>query len=186
VVAALNLGYFVVEFAVARAIGSVSLFADSVDFLEDTTINILIVVGLAWSLRARTTLAMGLAGVVLVPAVAAVWTTVDKLLDPEPPGAVPLSWTAAGALAVNATAAWILVRHRDHPGGLVKAAWLSARNDSLGNAAIIVAGLVTAAWPTIWPDVIVGTGLAALNLHAAKEVWEAAREERAAGADARA
>ena len=35
-VALLNLGYFGVEFAVALAIGSVSLFADSIDFLEDT------------------------------------------------------------------------------------------------------------------------------------------------------
>ena len=32
-VALLNLGYFAVEFVVARLIGSVSLFADSVDFL---------------------------------------------------------------------------------------------------------------------------------------------------------
>jgi hypothetical protein len=38
-VALLNLGYFGVEFAVATAIGSVSLFADSVDFLEDASRN---------------------------------------------------------------------------------------------------------------------------------------------------
>lgn len=31
----LNLGYFGIEFAVALAIGSVALFADSIDFLED-------------------------------------------------------------------------------------------------------------------------------------------------------
>jgi len=35
-VALLNLAYFGVEFGVAIAIGSVSLFADSVDFLEDS------------------------------------------------------------------------------------------------------------------------------------------------------
>ena len=35
-VAALNLAYFGVEFAAALRIGSVSLLADSVDFLEDT------------------------------------------------------------------------------------------------------------------------------------------------------
>jgi Co/Zn/Cd efflux system component len=34
-----NLSYFVVEFAVAVAIGSVSLFADSIDFLEDTSLT---------------------------------------------------------------------------------------------------------------------------------------------------
>jgi Co/Zn/Cd efflux system component len=41
VVAALNLAYFGVEFAVALAIGSVSLFADSIDFLEDASLNFL-------------------------------------------------------------------------------------------------------------------------------------------------
>jgi Co/Zn/Cd efflux system component len=42
-VALLNLAYFGVEFVVALHIGSVSLFADSIDFLEDATINLLIV-----------------------------------------------------------------------------------------------------------------------------------------------
>jgi Co/Zn/Cd efflux system component len=37
-VALLNLTYFAVEFAVAVGIGSVSLFADSIDFLEDTSV----------------------------------------------------------------------------------------------------------------------------------------------------
>ena len=41
-VALLNLGYFGIEFAVALRIGSVSLFADSVDFLEDASVNLLI------------------------------------------------------------------------------------------------------------------------------------------------
>jgi Co/Zn/Cd efflux system component len=35
VVAILNLAYFGVEFAVSRLIGSVSLFVDSIDFLEN-------------------------------------------------------------------------------------------------------------------------------------------------------
>ena len=48
-VALLNLGYFGVEFAVALAIGSVSLFADSVDFLEDASVNFLILAALGWS-----------------------------------------------------------------------------------------------------------------------------------------
>jgi Co/Zn/Cd efflux system component len=49
VVAVLNLAYFGVEFAVAIAIGSVSLFADSIDFLEDASINLLIAIALGWS-----------------------------------------------------------------------------------------------------------------------------------------
>lgn len=45
-VAVLNLAYFGIEFAVALVIGSVSLFADSIDFLEDASINLLILVAL--------------------------------------------------------------------------------------------------------------------------------------------
>src|ERR1051325_1060588 len=52
-VAALNVGYFGIEFAVALAIGSVSLFADSIDFLEDAAVNVLILIALGWSSRNR-------------------------------------------------------------------------------------------------------------------------------------
>ena len=51
--AILNIAYFGVEFAVALAIGSVSLFADSIDFLEDTSVNFLILLALNWSARKR-------------------------------------------------------------------------------------------------------------------------------------
>jgi Co/Zn/Cd efflux system component len=45
----LNMGYFGIEFTVALAIGSVSLFADSIDFLEDASLNLLIAFALGWS-----------------------------------------------------------------------------------------------------------------------------------------
>ena len=64
----------------------------------------------------------------------------------------------------------------------VKAAFLSARNDALANVAIIAAGLVTAfVWYSPWPDLIVGLAIAAINFDAARDVWEAAREERRTG-----
>src|SRR5258706_1580460 len=53
-VALLNVAYFGVEFAVGLAIGSVSLFADSIDFLEDASVNVLIAIALGWSAPARS------------------------------------------------------------------------------------------------------------------------------------
>ena len=50
----------------------------------------------------------------------------------------------------------------------------------IANIAIIVAGLLTAATASRWPDIIVGLGIAALNADAAHEVFEAARAEHAA------
>jgi len=57
----LNLGYFGVEFAVALTIGSVSLFADSVDFLEDASINFLIFAAIGRSAQRRAKVGMALA-----------------------------------------------------------------------------------------------------------------------------
>src|ERR1051326_6917317 len=78
-VAALNLAYFGVEFAVALAIGSVALFADSVDFLEDAAVNLLIVLALGWSLRARAAVGAGLGLILLMPGIATLWTVWDKI-----------------------------------------------------------------------------------------------------------
>jgi Co/Zn/Cd efflux system component len=81
-VAALNLGYFGVEFAVALSIGSVSLFADSIDFLEDASVNVLILMALAWSARSRARVGMLLAVVLLVPGLATLWTAWRKFNTP--------------------------------------------------------------------------------------------------------
>jgi Co/Zn/Cd efflux system component len=177
-VAALNLAYFGVEFGVALAIGSVSLFADSVDFLEDASINLLIAAALGWTAVNRARLGMALAAILLVPALATLWTAWQKFALPVPPAPIPLSLTGAGALAVNVTCALLLVRFRSHSGSLTRAAFLSARNDAYANVAIVLAGLVTAATLSAWPDLIVGLGIAVLNADAARDVVQAARKER--------
>ncbi|MDE2134039.1 MAG: cation transporter [Alphaproteobacteria bacterium] len=176
-VAFANIAYFGIEFAVALTIGSVSLFADSIDFLEDASVNILILLALSWPARARARVAMGLAAVLLVPGLATLWTAWEKFSVPVVPQPLPLSLTGLGALAVNLTCALLLVRFRHHSGSLTKAAFLSARNDVLANMAIIAAGLATALTRSIWPDLAVGIGIAAINAGAAREIWMAAKEE---------
>jgi Co/Zn/Cd efflux system component len=178
IVASLNLAYFAVEFAVALAIGSVSLFADSIDFLEDTSINFLIFAALGWKAARRARVGMALAGVLLIPGLATLWTAWQKFNMPVPPAPMPLSLAGAGALAVNLSCALMLTRYRHHSGSLTRAAFLSARNDALANIAIVGAGLVTAyIFRSAWPDLIVGMGILVLNADAPGEVFKAAREE---------
>lgn len=182
-VALANLAYFGIEFAVATSIGSVSLFADSVDFLEDASVNLLILLGMGWTARNRARLGSGLALVLLVPGLATLWTAWQKFNVPAAPDPVPLTLAALGALAVNLACAFILVRFRHHRGSLTKAAYLSARNDAFANVAIIGAALTTLWTRNAWPDLIVGLAIAVVNADAAKEIWEAARaEHRAASA----
>ena len=186
-VALLNLAYFFVEFTVARRIGSVSLLADSIDFLEDASVNLLIALALGWSLAARSRVGMLMAVVLLVPGLATLWLAWQKFNAPVPPAAWAMSAAALGALAVNLGCAALLARFRNQGGSLTRAAFLSARNDAYANLAIIGAAVATVFTASGWPDLIVGLGIAAMNADAAWEVWEAARQEQAdAAQDTRA
>ena len=179
IVAALNLAYFGVEFSVAIAIESVSLFADSIDFFEDASVNFLILVAFGWSARNRARLGMALAGILLIPGIATLWTAAEKLVRFAPPSALPLTVTGAGALAVNFFCALLLARFRHHGGSLSRAAFLSARNDVIANLAIIAAGSITALTLSPWPDLLVGLGIGAMNADAAREVFAVAKKEHA-------
>ena len=172
-----NLFYFFIEFAVAKKIGSVSLFADSIDFLEDASINTLIAIAIGWSASKRAKLGMVMSFILVIPAIALLWTAWHKFNAPTPPDAWLLSFTGLGALVVNVSCALLLVKYRDHSGSLTKAAFLSARNDAFANIAIILTGLLTSVWVSGWPDLIVGICIAIMNADAAKEIWEASREE---------
>lgn len=133
-VAIANLLYFGIEFFFALKGNSISLFADSIDFLEDASINFLILIGLGWAAEKRAKLGMFLAGIIMIPAAVTIWKAIEQFLNPTVPSSEIVSFTGAGALAVNVIYSF-------------------------------------------WPDLIVGVGIAALNADAAKEVWEASRDE---------
>ena len=178
IVAALNLMYFFYEFSIARKIGSVSLFADSIDFLEDTAVNILILLAFGWSIKTRVKLGYVFSGLLLIPGIAVLSVAWDKFQNPVTPESLSLGLTALGALVVNVFCAYLLSRFRKSKESLTKAAYLSARNDALANVAIISASVISLFWTSGWPDLIVGIGILLLNLDSATEVLEASRKER--------
>jgi divalent metal cation (Fe/Co/Zn/Cd) transporter len=176
-VALANFSYFFVEFSVARHIGSVSLFADSIDFLEDTSVNFLVLVALGWTLRRRASVGdgaraavtgaghrHGVDGVEQIPGTGAAGRTCLV-------GHRPRRAHRQRELRIRADAR---AQFRRQP---LACRVPVARNDALANIAIIGAGVVTYFWASAWPDLIVGVGIFLLNLDAAREVFEAARRE---------
>lgn len=184
IVCLLNLAYFGVEFSVARLIGSVSLYADSIDFLEDAAVNLLILIAIGWSAYRRSVVGMVLAGLLVIPGALTLWAAYQKFLNPIAPDAAILSLAGLGALTINLYCAFRLARYRTHSGSLTRAAFLSARNDAFANIAIISAGLITVVTLSPWPDLVVGVGIFLLNLDAAREVFSAARDEHLSAARA--
>ena len=178
IVGLLNLAYFFIEFIVALNIKSVSLFADSIDFLEDASVNFLIFFALYFSLEKREVVSIILATIMLIPVLATIWAVWNQLIIQEPPNPFGLSLIGFGALIVNCFCALLLSKFKSQEGSLSLAAFLSARNDAFANILVILAGIFIIIYPSIWPDILVGIVIAIINADAAFVVFRKAREEQ--------
>lgn len=177
VVVLLNAGYGIVEMMGGFIAGSQALKADALDFLGDGSITFLALLALSWSRtwRTRAALAQGLFLACLGIGVLA--ATGYRVLVEQQPEAVLMGGFGLGALAVNMTAALVLMKHRQGDAS-VRAVWLFSRNDAIGNAAVVLAAGLVWLSRTPWPDLIVAAGIAALFLHSAWEILRDAWNER--------
>jgi Co/Zn/Cd efflux system component len=114
-----------------------------------------------------------------LPGIATLWSAWNAWREAVAPAPLSLSMTGMGALIVNVSCAFVLARVRNVRGSLTRAAFLSARNDAFANLGIIAAGVVTAITLSHWPDLLVGLAIFAMNLDAARDVLNAARQESA-------
>ena len=182
-VAALNLTYFALEFYFAHQLNSVALFSDSLDFLEDASVNILIFLAFSLTLVWRTRLSYLFALLLLLPAVGFLWNAISKLSDPVAPGGKGMALVGLGALFVNLYCAVILNKFKNIQGGLAKAAYFSARNDAISNILIIAAGITTIYWLSAIPDLIIGAAIFLMNADSARDILRAARTEHKGNAN---
>jgi Co/Zn/Cd efflux system component len=173
-VAILNLAYFFIEFTFAIQLESVSLLADSIDFLEDASINILVFIGLSWTLSSRKVLARILALFLMIPVILMIPSIVREINDSNPPSGIGITFVAAGALIINFSCSLMLVRYRKNEQNLVWAAYLSARNDAIANICVIAVGVLTIFWPISAFDIAAGIGIGLLNSTSAIKVWRSA------------
>ena len=176
-VAVLNLLYFFVEFIVALNIRSVSLLADSIDFIEDASINFLIFFAVSLTTIKKARISILLSIIMLLPGIIALWAVWQQIIHQEPPAPVELSTVAFGALIINCLCTLILMKFRNYSGSLTKAAFLSARNDALANIAIIFTGIITILYPSIWPDILVGLFIAYIRAESALVIYKNATKE---------
>ena len=171
-----NAAMFLVEIGAGIAAGSVSLLADSLDFLGDAAnygIS-LWVLGLAVSTRARASLikawSMAIFGAWVIG------STVWHAFAGSTPN--PAAMGAVGTLALlsNLGVAFLLYRYRTGDSNM-RSVWLCTRNDALGNVAVLAAALGVFGTGTAWPDLAVAAIMGSLALTSAWQVIGHAREE---------
>jgi Co/Zn/Cd efflux system component len=176
-VAILNLSYFAIEFYFAQRFNSVALFSDSLDFLEDASVNILIFLSFSLAVIWRARLSYIFAFLLLLPGCSFLYNALQQISSPITPNGDGMSIVGLGALCVNIYCAIILNKFKEIKGGLAKAAYFSARNDAIANTLIIIAGIVTLFWLSAIPDLIVGSMIFLMNADSARAILKAANRE---------
>ena len=163
IVVILNVSYGIIEMVAGFIAGSQALKADALDFVGDGLITFLGILAIGWSIvwRARSALIQGVFLGVLSAGV--MGNTIYKIFVIQVVDAELMGITAIVALAVNVTAAIVLIPHRSGDSN-VKAIWHFSRNDALGNAAVVLAAVVVAWSGSNWPDLIVAFAIAGLFL----------------------
>jgi cation diffusion facilitator family transporter len=164
-----NIAMFVIEFGAGLLAGSTALLGDSLDMLGDSLVYgfSLYVLHRSQAWRAGAALAKGVimvafgAGVLLEAAV--------RLRAGVPPIVPAMAGIGALALAANTFCFLLLWRHRADDINL-RSTWLCSRNDLFANGAVLLAAILVAWSASIWPDVIVGVGIAGLFLRTGSSV----------------
>ncbi len=172
----INLFYFFFESFYAHKINSVVLFADSIDFLEDISINLLIYISINIKKSKIFILPFVLSFLMIIPAMLSLQTIWQQLLFNQNPDAFILTYVSIGALIANFICAIILSAYRKKDSNLIFVAFLSAKNDVIANISMIMAGLLTIFHPSIWPDIIVGIIICTINVSSVTKILKFAKK----------
>ena len=145
---ALNVGFVVLEVAVALASRSLGLMSDAGHKLIDVFALIIALVGFRLARRSdgkdygkvSAGIALFNALILLVAVAIIVAESIAKFSDPEPVNGAAISWTAGVGIIVSGLSAWLLMRHRGDIN--TRAAFLHMATDSLLSLGVVISGIV--------------------------------------------
>lgn len=172
IVLAINAVMFVVEFTAGWMVSSTALLADSLDMLGDALVYIISLYVLHRGIRARAGAALFKSGFLMLFSLLIIGEAIRKSVMGVVPGAEWMGVFGLIALTANLFCLMLLYRHRSDDINM-SSTWVCSRNDVIANTSVLVAAGLVAFTGTLWPDVIVGVGLALLYLHSS---WQVARE----------
>ena len=171
-----NAVMFVVQMIASYAAHSVSLLANSADFLSDAANYGISLYVLNQSLRKRAKaslfkgISLGLVGLWVA------FETLHHALKPELPEPLIMAAISVVALVVNVGCAMLLYKYRGGDSNR-ESVWICSRNDAIGNIAVMIAAAGVFASGTIWPDIIVAAILGWLAISGAMRIIKSAKRE---------
>jgi len=174
---AINSVMFCAEIVVGFFAESSGVIADSLDMLADALVYgvVLAAIGQSDAIKRRAARWSGCFQLILALGILADATR-RAIWGSEPRSHLMMA-AATVALVANAYCLSLLHRHRDGEAHM-RASWIFSRSDVIANAGVIVAGLLVWFTGSRWPDLIVGSLIAAVVARGGAEIL---REPKPAG-----
>ncbi|QEH95301.1 cation transporter [Gluconobacter thailandicus] len=173
----INAVFFAAEIVMGVMAGSAALQADALDFFGDAAnyaISLSVAsMALAWRSRA----AMLKGATMLTFACWVLGNTAWHAWVGTLPQAETMGIVGALALIANAGVAGMFWRFRGGDANM-RSVWICARNDAIGNLAVLLAALGVFGTGTGWPDVAVAAIMGGLGLHGGWQIVCHAQRER--------
>jgi cation diffusion facilitator family transporter len=177
IVLIINLVMFFTEAIGGYVAKSNALWADSLDMLADVFIYglSLYVLTRGHQARVKASLAKGwlMAGLGLF----VVGEAIYKIVNPVLPTAEAISVIGGIAFVANLICLLLLLRHKDTDLN-TKSAWICSRNDVFANVSVVVAGILVGYFNSMWPDILVGLGIAFIVLRSSIGIIKEALKHR--------
>ena len=159
----------------ALAIGNAQLFKDGVDWVYDVVLYGVAALVFGRDLRAEKLAALAIAAVMTVAGLHTLYDLQDKIANPRPIEFWTLGFSAVSMVLVGFCVVAALFRFRRETNPVIKATWLSARNDSIATAGFAAVGLAARLAPVRWPEYLFDLVVTALCFQAAWAIWRNVR-----------
>ncbi|HVH37751.1 MAG TPA: cation transporter [Sphingomicrobium sp.] len=176
----INAVMFVLEFGAGIVAGSTALMADATDMLGDALVYGVSIYAITRSDRWKAGAAMFKGVFILALGVGIVLNVIAKVQSGIPPSSTLMLVFGGLALVANLACLRLLWRFRSHDVNMAST-FECSRNDVVSNVGVLVASGAVALLNSPWPDIIIGSAMAALFLRSSLRVMaEAAPQLRAA------
>ena len=176
----INAVMFVLEFGAGVIAGSAALMADAADMLGDALVYGVSLYALARSARWKAGAALFKGLFILALGIGVLVNVVVKIQSGVPPSSALMLVFGGLALVANVICLRLLWRFRALDVNM-SSTFECSRNDVISNVGVLIAAGLVAATASPWPDIVIGSAMAALFLRSAlRVIAQALPELRAA------
>ena len=165
----INAVMFVLEFGAGIVAGSTALMADATDMLGDALVYGVSIYAIARSDRWKAGAAMFKGVFILALGIGIVLNVIAKVQSGIPPSSTLMLVFGGLALVANLACLRLLWRFRSQDVNMAST-FECSRNDVLSNVGVLVAAGAVALLNSPWPDIVIGSAMAALFLRSSLRV----------------